>query len=237
MDGMEVMPEEQAREMLDYDNELDLLFSRASSGAVSSSSKHSSAPSKFSSKAEKHREIFYPPTTYSAPTSAALRWNSERVKERTDDVAMIEHDGIFMQSSFYQDKQMSRHVAFFKDWRALTMDVRHEIFKHAISKVLRLASQDYDTFASILRSFDHLKDGMIVNYDFLKVLDVMHVGLTPDEKRILSREFSDGSDRVNMLHFVDALGGEAALQIKITSGQDETCWMFLDVQELKTARH
>mmetsp|Transcript_2105 Transcript_2105/g.6419 ORF Transcript_2105/g.6419 Transcript_2105/m.6419 type:complete len:184 (-) Transcript_2105:1613-2164(-) len=123
-----------------------------------------------------------------------------QVKERTDDVAMIEHDGIFMQSSFYQDKQMSRH----------------EIFKHAISKVLRLASQDYDTFASILRSFDHLKDGMIVNYDFLKVLDVMHVGLTPDEKRILSREFSDGSDRVNMLHFVDALGGEAALQISTT---------------------
>lgn len=79
------------------------------------------------------------------------------MKERTDDVAMIEHDGIFMQSSFYQDKQMSRHVAFFKDWRALTMDARHEIFKHAISKVWRLASQDYDTFASILRSFDHLK--------------------------------------------------------------------------------
>ena len=39
------------------------------------------------------------------------------------------------------------------------------------------------------------RDGMIVNYDFLKVLDVMHVGLTPDEKRNLSREFSDGSDR------------------------------------------
>lgn len=84
MDGMEVMPEEQAREMLDYDNDLDMLFSRASSGEVSTSSKHSSARSKFSSKAEKHREIFYPPTTYSAPTSAALRWNSERVGRLTE---------------------------------------------------------------------------------------------------------------------------------------------------------